>query len=54
MHQRNLNNAPSSTAITQPLDTKAAVSNLARARATRWATPDLLNSEQALEIRMPW
>jgi hypothetical protein len=40
--------APSSTITTQPLNTKAAVSNPACARATRWATPNVLYSEHAL------
>jgi hypothetical protein len=34
----------------QPLDIKAAISNPARAHATRWATPNVLNLEHALEI----
>jgi hypothetical protein len=43
-------NAPSSTTTTQSPDTKAAVSNLARACATRWTTPSVLNAKHALEI----
>jgi hypothetical protein len=33
-----------------PLDTKATIPNPVRARATRWATPNILNLEHALKI----
>jgi hypothetical protein len=42
--------ALSSTTLTQPSDTKAAVSDPTRARATRWATSNVFHSESTLEV----